>query len=128
MIGRLKNWLDDKFSSAKSSSPATPQGRSAVNRALKRNPPPRRPATPSATSPNAPETVELDPHVEGQIEDLGPGKNVLIRNKYVREDAGTHDSLKILDDSLLETDEESGRDPYNSGKFDRPKNWDSRRK
>lgn len=124
MIGRLKHWFDHNFSADKASEPAKPVDKSVVNRALKR--PHKQQTAIRPTAPDAAEPVELDPHVEGKIEDLGPGKNVLIRNKYVREDAGTHDSLKILDDSLLETDEESGMDPYNSGKFDRPKNWDSR--
>ena len=61
-------------------------------------------------------------------EDLGPGKNVLIRNRFVREDTGTHETLKILDDSMIETDEETGFDPYNTGNFDRSRNWDKRRK
>jgi len=75
-----------------------------------------------------PEYVDLDPHVEGRIEDNGPGKNVLIRNKYVREDTGTHETLKILDDSIIDTDEEEGIDPYNTGQFDRSRNWDKRTK
>mgnify|MGYP000163898234 FL=1 len=53
---------------------------------------------------------------------------MLIRNKYVREDSGTHDSLKILDDSMLDTEEEVGFDPYNTGQFDRSRNWDKRTK
>lgn len=61
-----------------------------------------------------------------QIEDAGPGKNRLIRNKYIREDTGTHETLKILDGSLLDSDEESGIDPYNTGGFDRSKNWRNR--
>ena len=75
-----------------------------------------------------PEYVDLDPHVEGTIEDSGPGKNVLIRNKYVREDTGTHETLKILDDSMIDTEEEEGMDPYNTGRFDRSRNWDKRSK
>ncbi len=75
-----------------------------------------------------PEYVDLDPHLEGRIEDRGPGKNVLIRNKYLREDTGTHETLKILDDSIIDTEEEAGLDPYNSGQFDRSRNWDRRRK
>ena len=73
-----------------------------------------------------PDLVDVDTHVSGRIEDNGPGKNVLIRNRYVREDSGTHDTLKILDDSVLDTDEESGIDPYNTGRFDRSRNWDKR--
>lgn len=75
-----------------------------------------------------PEFVDLDPHIEGRIEDNGPGKNVLIRNKYVREDTGTHETLKIIDDSMIETEEEEGIDPYNTGQFDRSRHWDKRLK
>lgn len=75
-----------------------------------------------------PDFVDLDPRVSGRIEDNGPGKNVLIRSKYVREDTGTHETLKILDDSMLDTEEEAGIDPYNTGQFDRSRNWDKRRK
>jgi hypothetical protein len=63
---------------------------------------------------------------EARIESLGPGKNVLIRSKYVREETGTHETLKILDDSLVDADEEQGIDPYNTGNFDRSKNWTKR--
>jgi hypothetical protein len=72
------------------------------------------------------EFVELDPTVAGKIVDNGPGKNVLVRNKYQREDTGTHETLKIVDDSLIDSGEETGIDPYNTGNFDRSKNWDKR--
>ena len=75
-----------------------------------------------------PELVEFDSELGGRIADGGPGKNVLIRNKYVREDSGTHDTLKILDDRLLEEEEESGADPYNTGRFDRSQSWNLRTK
>jgi hypothetical protein len=71
--------------------------------------------------------VKLASGVGGKIVDGGPGKNVLIRNKYVREDTGTHETLKIVDDSMLETEEEFGADPYNTGQFDRSKSWSSTR-
>ncbi len=63
----------------------------------------------------------------GHIEDRGPGKNVLIRNKYIREDTGTHETLKIVDE-LLDEDKATGEgiDPYNTGRFDRSKTWDKR--
>jgi hypothetical protein len=73
-----------------------------------------------------PEFVELDPTVAGKIVDNGPGKNVLVRNKYQREDTGTHETLRIVDDSLVDSGEETGIDPYNTGNFDRSKNWDKR--
>ena len=74
----------------------------------------------------APEFVPEADSLSGHIEDGGPNKNVLIRNKYVREDTGTHETLKILDDTLVDTGEETGIDPYNTGGFDRSKNWNNR--
>jgi len=71
--------------------------------------------------------VEFSSDVGGRIIDGGPGKNVLIRNKYVREDTGTHETLKIIDDSILDSDDEIGADPYNTGRFDRSKSWGSRK-
>ena len=59
-------------------------------------------------------------------ENRGAAKQVLIRNKYVREDTGTHETLTIMDDSMVDSGEEYGVDPYNSGEFDRSKNWDVR--
>lgn len=73
-----------------------------------------------------PEFVEADDDLSGEVDSAGPGKNVLIRNKYVREDTGTHETLKILDDSMVDSGEETGIDPYNTGGFDRSRNWDKR--
>lgn len=73
------------------------------------------------------DTVDFSSELGGKIEDGGPGKNVLVRNKYIREDTGTHETLTIVDDSLLEADEDGGLDPYNTGRFDRSKSWDSSR-
>ena len=78
--------------------------------------------------PPQPDLVEFDSELGGRIDDGGPGKNVLIRNKYVREDTGTHDTLKIIDDSLFEDEEEYGIDPYNTGRFDRSQSWNLRTK
>jgi hypothetical protein len=78
------------------------------------------PRTKQAVPKRQPEYVDLEPHITGRIEDAGPGKNVLIRNKFVREE--------ILDESMLDTEEEEGIDPYNSGQFDRSRNWDKRGK
>ena len=52
--------------------------------------------------------------------------DVVSRPKLVREDTGTHETLTILDDSLTGKEEEDGLDPYNTGAFDRSKNWDNR--
>ncbi|MEX2496572.1 MAG: hypothetical protein WD448_10810 [Woeseia sp.] len=74
-----------------------------------------------------PELVKFRAEMGSTIADGGPGKNVLQRSKYVREDTGTHDNLKILDYSVLEEEEEAaGIDPYNTGRFDRSKSWQFR--
>ena len=70
-------------------------------------------------------SVEFSSELEGRIEDGGPGKNVLVRNKYLREDTGTHETLKIIDDSVDQSSDEGGIDPYNTGRFDRSKSWDT---
>ena len=72
-----------------------------------------------------PEVVDFIADLGGRVEDAGPGKNVLVRNKYVREDTGTHETLTIVDESIVESGDESGADPYNTGRFDRSKSWDS---
>jgi hypothetical protein len=83
-----------------------------------------------ATARNAsapePEPVEIDASLHGHLESLGPGKNVLIRNRLVREEAGTHETLTIVNDSMLDSGEAAGIDPYNTGGFDRSKKWDQR--
>ncbi len=73
-----------------------------------------------------PEYVNLDPNIAGRLVDSGPGKTVLARSKYIREDSGTHETLTILDDSVTQSDDEVGTDPYDTGDFDRSKNWDKR--
>lgn len=132
---RFKNWLSNKISPTKASTDTTLTRTGAHLRQTgshlyrtgghtsPRAAPPRQ-----AVPRRQPEYVALDPNVEGRIEDRGPGKNVLIRNKYLREDSGTHETLKILDDSIIDTKEEEGIDPYNTGQFDRPRNWDKRTK
>lgn len=69
---------------------------------------------------------KLDPNVAGRIEDGGPGKNILMRTKYQREDSGTHETLRIIDENALMNPDEDGIDPYNTGKFDRSRHWDKR--
>jgi len=131
---RFLNWLAGKFAPRKASSHTDLRQAGAHLRqtgahpkqAAVNNSPAAQQAKPKAAKPAQPEYVDIDPHMDGHIEDLGPGKNVLIRNKYVREDTGTHDTLRILDDSLVDTGEETGLDPYNTGQFDRSRNWDKR--
>jgi len=70
--------------------------------------------------------AELDVSIEGGIEEGGPGKNVLKRKRFVREEAGTHETLEIVDETAVDKDEDAGIDPYNTGNFDRSRNWDKR--
>lgn len=126
MLTDYLNWLKNKFSPQKAA--RQPNLRETGNRLRQTiiQSRPKQPQPQQLAPRRQPKYGRLDPGVEGRIEDNGPGKNVLIRNKYVREDTGTHDTLKIVDDSLLDTQEETGLDPYNTGQFDRSKNWDKR--
>lgn len=118
-MNRFLTWLGHKLFPRR----ATPE--SVLRRTTRRARPAAKAPKPRAKMPGV---VEFDSEVSGRIEDGGPGKNVLIRNKYVREDTGTHDTLKIIDDSLLEDEEEVGIDPYNTGRFDRSQSWNLRTK
>lgn len=84
-----------------------------------------RPAQTLKSPPRTQATRNDAPGIKGRIEDGGPGKNVLVRNKYLREDTGTHDTLQIVDESLSQSSDEGGIDPYNTGRFDRSKSWDT---
>ena len=121
MFKRLKNLFSGQ-PAEKEAPPSPPLDRTGVHAS-----PRPRPAQQKVNVPRKrPEPVDADEGLSGRIESNGPGKNVLIRNKYVREDTGTHETLKILDDSLVDSGEEAGIDPYNTGGFDRSKNWDKR--
>jgi hypothetical protein len=122
---RFMNWLTSKFSSkqADDAGPALTQT-GAHLRHTGSHRVSKRPVPAQALPRRQPEFVDLEPGIHGRIEDNGPGKNVLIRNKFVREDTGTHETLMILDDSSISVDEEDGIDPYNTGQFDRSRNWD----
>ena len=69
--------------------------------------------------------VDFDHEVSGQIENRGPGKNVLIQNKYADQATGTEPELSILSDSSLDANPSAGIDPYNTGCFDTSKMWKS---
>lgn len=116
MMERLKNWLKERFSAG--DAPPAPDFRRIVARSVGSVKP--RGHKPADASDNDESTLR------GDIEDVGPGKNALIRNRYVREETGTHETLKIIDDSLIDSGEETGIDPYNTGGFDRSKNWNNR--
>lgn len=119
MLEKLKNWL------SKSPDPQSPPKKPALRETSSLKVAKPRPDTARVPRPK-PEFAATDEDLSGTIESAGPGKNVLIRNKYVREDTGTHETLKILDDSLVDSGEQAGFDPYNTGGFDRSKNWDKR--
>lgn len=86
----------------------------------------KRPPTRGRVAETAAERADEHAPADDKIESQGPGKNVLVRGKYHREDTGTHETLKIIDESLGEGDDGGGIDPYNTGQFDRSKNWDKR--
>lgn len=125
---RFIDWLSSKISPKEDVRDSDLRQTGAHLRASGRYQPVPRTKPRQAVPDRQPEVVDLDPHVGGRIEDRGPGKNVLIRNKYLREDTGTHETLTILDDSILDTEEDAGFDPYNTGQFDRSRNWDKRTK
>jgi len=119
MLENLRNWLKRRFSSAEAK-PARDLQQTGAHRV------PTHPSRQKSVPRPDAEYVQADGELSGKIESNGPGKNVLIRNKFVREDTGTHETLKILDDSMVDSGEETGIDPYNTGGFDRSKNWDRR--
>ena len=118
MMERFKNWLKEHLS-ADDASPQEDLGKTGSFGPVASKPPKKVPR------PN-PEYVDVDSSLHSEVESQGPGKNVLIRNPYVREETGTHETLKILDDSIVDSGEETGIDPYNTGGFDRSKKWDQR--
>ena len=119
---RLISWIRELVSSARRS--PEPDYRQAGVRV---RPLAERSAVKAEASKPAPKKdLNFEAEIGGRIEDAGPGKNVLVRNKYIREDSGTHDNLKILDADSLELKEDDGIDPYNTGRFDRSQSWNSR--
>lgn len=103
MIHRLRIWWQSRFS-PQARRANDPLRKTGVHAAIRRK---------KATEDEA-------------IEKATPDEDSLIRNKFVREDTGTHETLKILDDSIVDSGEEPGIDPYNTGGFDRSKNWNNR--
>lgn len=119
MMAKFKNWLKRR-SAADEPVPQQNLRKTGVH-----IPPRLRKSDDSAALAKS-DYVAVDAGLASTIEDGGPGKNILIRNKYIREDTGTHETLKIIDDSLIDSGEEIGLDPYNTGGFDRSKNWNNR--
>ena len=119
MLEKLTNWFKARVSPDK---PTPARSLHKTGRYVAQGPKVKRQQVPRPAA----EFVDADSELTSTIESNGPGKNVLIRNKFLREDTGTHETLKILDDSLVDSGEETGLDPYNTGGFDRSKNWDRR--
>jgi hypothetical protein len=120
---RFMKWLEMRFFASAEQPTVRPDVARPPKRAARTAPAPG--SAPVAATNDA-NLVQLEPEVYGRIETAGPGKNVLIRNRFLREDTGTHETLKIVDDSLVETGESAGFDPYNTGKFDRSETWRAR--
>jgi len=109
MIEKFKRWLHERRSSDDSS--AIPYAATS------------QPKTQSRQFPNA---KDID-HPAVPNDALQTSDNeTLIRNKFLRKDNGTHETFTILDDALVDSGEETGIDPYNTGSFDRSKTWDRR--
>ena len=126
---RILSWIGSRLFSEQAPPPVRGSaGARPLQRAIR--PPAQKPVAsePEVVEVKKSQLVELRPEVSGRIESIGPGKNVLVQNKYLQEDAGKDESLKIVDDALLDSDDAGGFDPYNTGKFDRAANWARTRK
>mgnify|MGYP001829130037 CR=1 FL=1 len=82
--------------------------------------------TPSPASRQQADSPELHAGLKGRIENVGPGKNVLVSNGDAVDDTGAREMLKLFDDTPPDPVEPMGIDPYNSGQFDRSRHWDTR--
>lgn len=119
MMDKIKNWLEHRFSAAKTS---PPEDLRHSGQFQKPRPVSVKSKAPKPVAPAA-DRVEVDTSRHSQIDSLGPGKNVLVRSRYVREETGTHERLMIVNESSIDSGEKAGMDPYNTGSFDRSKNW-----
>jgi hypothetical protein len=113
------NWLAEKISPQKAS--AKPSVKKAGRQKF-----PKKAPVKQAVPRSQPEYVEFDSSVDGQIDDAGPGKSILKRNRSIRDETETHDKLSILGEPDENQTDEEGIDPYNTGQFDRSKHWDKR--
>jgi hypothetical protein len=109
MLEKLKNWLNGRFSK----SPYASTDR------LKKT------GTQFAVRPNKAAVPSLQQKINRE-NNQDQNDKVLTRNRYVREETGTHETFKIIDASLEDVGEEVSFDPYNTGGFDRSKNWNTR--
>ena len=117
MMKKIRNWLKNRGLDADESAPAT-----FKNAGASRQVAPRKTVKPRP----APDFIQKPAPGAPKTQNAASGESGLSRNKFVREDTGTHETLKILDDSIIDSGEEPGIDPYNTGGFDRSKNWNNR--
>ena len=117
MIRRLIDWFKGD---ADTGQPAPERRRVSAHTALHARVPP--PPAPRQRR----DSLEPGSGLEGRIENVGPGKNVLVSNTDAIDDTGARESLRLFDDTPLDPDEPMGIDPYNSGEFDRSRHWDTR--
>lgn len=133
IMQRILSWIGNRFSREQTApaaqmNPAASPLRQALRPPAKRQMQVEDSSLVEASKKNSDNLVKLKPEMSGRIENAGPGKNVLVQNKYHTETTGTHDKLKIIDDTLLSGEDTGGIDPYNTGKFDRSANWSRLRK
>jgi hypothetical protein len=120
---RFFNWL-----TGKPSQKPTPKHSAAAAPSPATQNPARRARTRAPEFGRQPEFVDMKSKLGGRIESSGPDKNVFRKSQYIREDSGTHETLKILNDSIPPLSEDDGMDPYNTGRFDPSRYWDKTRK
>jgi hypothetical protein len=119
MIKRLIDWIKGD-AAGDTGRPAPQRRRVAVHASLHAR------VTPSPATRRQPDIREPGSGLKGRIENVGPGKNVLVSNGDAVEDTGAREMLKLFDDVPLDPKEPMGIDPYNSGEFDRSRHWDTR--
>jgi hypothetical protein len=94
----------------------------------------RTPVSPKSVRETAPETVERDPRLSRRLQADAdkPPRSAREPDRDIGADRG--EDLISMDDQASDSMDEhgfemnggAGIDPYNSGKFDRSKNWDKR--
>jgi hypothetical protein len=129
MFDRLKNWLRPRDDDDDSTPPARASALSrsgAFSRTAATRPAVQAVRPASAQQPASRKSTRVRSGNIGEIMDLGPGKNVLVRDGGQLDESGTDELLQLIDDAGRPANEETGIDPYNTGKFDRSKNWDKR--
>lgn len=82
-----------------------------------------RPQPETAAVKKVADEVDADTELGSKIIDGGPGKNILVTNRNLRDNSGVFASLSIVDADNGAAAAGDGFDPYNTGRFDRSANW-----